>query len=239
MNIVANLGQRFGNWSNPANRTRQIIANTNIFTQFNEHFSLNASYNNFGFQTQGLSGIKNVGNDLGINPAYTWSTNSMSNFLSLTYNWSKYDETIFPANTLTSNNSHTAMLMYVPTFFSKPNLSTDISAMYFKNAMVPSNTDLSIYTISASAGYNSPKQNYNLKGQLQYNISTIDPYTASKNMLATIGFDMNLSKKLTWNTTVSVNLFKYGDELTPPATLLGAKYTESMLKTALLYKFGN
>jgi hypothetical protein len=239
MNIVANLGQRFGNWSDPSNRTRQIIANTNIFTQFNEHFSLNASYNNFGFQTPGLSGMKNVGNDLGINPAYTWSTNTMSNFMSLTYNWSKYDETIFPSNTLTSNNSHTAMLMYVPTFFSKPNLSTDFSAMYFQNALTPANTKLRIYTLSASMGYNFTKQKINLKGQLQYNITTIDPFSASKNLMATLGADMILSSKLTWNTSMSANLFKYGDELTPPATLLGARYMESILKTALLYKFGN
>jgi hypothetical protein len=50
---------------------------------------------------------------------------------------------------------------------------------------------------------------------------------------------MILSSKLTWNTSMSANLFKYGDELTPPATLLGARYMESILKTALLYKFGN
>jgi hypothetical protein len=239
MNIVANLGQRFGNWSNSANRTRQIIANTNIFTQFNEHFSLNASYNNFGFQTPGLTGIKNVGNDLGINPAYTWSTNTMSNFMSLTYNWSKYDETVYPSMALTSNNSHTAMLMYVPTFFSKPNISTDFSAMYFQNALTPANTKLRIYTLSTSLGYNLPKQKINLKGQLQYNITTIDPFTAGKNLMATLGADMILSGKLTWNTSMSANIFKYGDELTPPAALLGARYMESILKTALLYKFGN
>ena len=239
MNIVANLGQRFGNWSDPSNRTRQIIANTNIFTQFNEHFSLNASYNNFGFQTPGLSGMKNVGNDLGINPAYTWSTNTMSNFMSLTYNWSKYDETIFPSNTLTRNNSHTAMLMYVPTFFSKPNLSTDFSAMYFQNALSPANTKLRIYTLSTSMGYNFTKQKISVKGQLQYNITTIDPFSASKNLMVTLGADMILTSKLTWNTSMSANLFKYGDELSPPTALLGARYMESILKTALLYKFGN
>ena len=239
MNVVASIGERFGNWSNSANRTKQIIANTNVFTQFNEHFSLNANYNNFGFQTPGLTGIKNVGNDLGVNPSYTWSSNSMSNLLSLTYNWSKYDETVFPSNTLTRNNSHTAMLMYVPTFYDKPNLSTDFSAMYFQNLTTPLMTKLKIYTISSSIGYHFPKQHINMKGQLQYNITTINPFSASKNVLATMGADWNLTSKLTWNTSMSLNLFKYGNELSPPLALLGASYRESILKTSLLYKFGN
>jgi hypothetical protein len=239
INVVGSIGRRFGNWSNTANRTKQIIANTNIFTQFNEHFSLNANYNNFGFQAPGLTGIKNVGNDLGINPTYTWSTTSISNLLSLTYNWSKYDETVFPSNTITSNNTHTAMLLYVPTFFSLPNMSTDVSVMYFKNISNPVMTNLRIYTISTSLGWNFPKQKINVRGQLQYNITTIDPYKASKNLLATLSEDWNLTKKLTWNTSLTINLFKYGDELTPQPALLGAHYQESTFKTALLYKFGN
>ena len=239
MNVVASIGERFGNWSNVSGRTKQLIANTNIYTQINEHFSINANYNNFGFQTPGLTGIKNVGNDLGINPAYNWNSSTMSNLLSLTYNWSKYDETVFPANTLTSNNSQTALLMYVPTFFNKPNISTDFSTMYFKNISTPIMTNLKIYTFSSSLGYHFPKQRLKLKGQLQYNITTINPFTSRKNVMATMGAEWNLSEKLSWNTSMTANLFKYGNELAPPATLEGARYMESMLKTALLYKFGN
>jgi len=110
--------------------------------------------------------------------------------------------------------------------------------MYFQNALTPANTKLKIYTLSTSLGYRFPKEKLNVKGQLQYNITTIDPFTASKNLMATIGADLNLTSKLTWNTSMSVNLFKYGDELTPPATLLAARYMETILKTALLYKFG-
>ena len=238
INEVASIGQRFGNWSNSGNRTRQMIANTNVFKQFNDHLSVNANYNNFGFQTPGLTGIKNVGNDLGINPTYTWNSNTMSNLLSLTYNWSKYDETVFPANTVTSNNSHTAVLLYVPSFLNKPNLSTDMNVMYFQNSSTPAMTDLQIYTLSASLGYHFPKQKMNLKGQLQYNITRIEPFTSSKNVLATLLADWSLTKKLTWNSSFTANIFKYGNELTPQPALLGAHYLESTFKTALLYKFG-
>jgi hypothetical protein len=239
MNFVANIGQRFGNRSNPANHTTQIIANANVFTQFDEHFSMNASFNNYGFQTPGLLGIKNVGNDLGVNPTFTWSTNSMSNLISLSYNWSKYTETTYQSQTVTSNNSHTVLLLYVPSFFNKPNLSTDISAMYFQNQSNPVSANIKIYTLSTSLGYNFEKPKLNLRGQLQYNKTSTEPSSANNNFVTTVSADWNLTKKLTWNTSLTVNLFKYGDELTPPQTLLGAQYIENTFKTALLYQFGN
>jgi hypothetical protein len=237
-NVVASIGQRFGNWSVSANRTSQIIANINVFTQFNDHLSVNANYNNFGFNTPAtLGGIKNVGNDLSINPAYTWTTSKMSNLLSLNYNWSRYTEVIiFPAST-TINNTHTAMLLYAPTFFNRPNLSPDFSVMYFSNhSSVP--TDIRIFSVSTSLGWNMPKHKISMHGQLQYNNTTIKPFTASNNITATLGVDWNLTKKLTWNTTMTANGNKYGNELFPQPQLLGATYLESTLRTSLQYRFG-
>jgi hypothetical protein len=238
VNITASIGQRIGNWNTPANRTKQVIANANVFAQFNDNFSVNANYNNFGFSTPStLGGIKNVGNDLGINPTYIWATDKMSNLLSLSYNWSKYTEVIiFPATT-TNNNTHTALLLYAPTFFSKPDISTDFSLMYFSNvSSLP--TKLSIVSASTSLGWNFPKKKVSLRGQLQYNITTINPNTPGKNLLATLGADWKLSKKLNWNTSMTGNIYKYGNELSNVAPLLGAGYLESTLHTALLYRFG-
>ena len=239
INVVASIGQRIGNFSDTANHTSQLIANANVFAQFSEHFSMNANYNNFGFQTSGLLGIRNVGNDLGLNPTYTWYNTSMSNLISLTYNWSNYDETAYNNMSVTSNNSHTAMLMYVPSFFSKPNFSTDASIMYYQNKTNPGSIKLSIWTFSLSAGQNFPKQKLNIKTQLQYNITTVNVFKPGKNLMLILGADWNLAKRLSWNTNLSMNLFKYGDELTPPAVLLGARYFENMLKTALVYRFGS
>jgi hypothetical protein len=237
-NVVASIGQRFGNWSMSASRTTQIIANANVFTQFNDHFSVNANYNNFGFNTPALfGGIKNVGNDLGINPTYTWTTTKMTNLLSLNYNWSKYTEVILFSPSTTTNNTHTAMLLYAPVFFNKPNLSPDFSAMYFSNhSSVP--TDLKIISLSSSLGWSIPKKNLSLRGQLMYNITTINPFTASKNLTATLGIDWKMTKKINWNTSMTANGNKYGNELTPQPTLLGATYLESTLRTGLQYRFG-
>jgi hypothetical protein len=237
MNVTASLGQRFGNWST-ASHTRQIIANTNVFVQFDDHFSVNANYNNFGFNAPTAGGIKNVGNDLGVNPTYTWSTSKMAHLLSLTYNWSKYTETSVASPYITSNNTHTALLLYAPSFFNKPDLSADISTMYFNNKSSLA-TKLNILSVSVSVGRNFPKKKISLRGQLMYTNTTIDPYTASNNIMATLGIDWKITKKLSWNTSITGNFNKYGNELVgTAASLLGASYLESSLHTALLYRFG-
>lgn len=239
LNVVANIGQRFGNQSTPSNRTRQLLANANVFAQFNDHFSLNTSFNNFGFQTPGATGIKNVGNDLAVNPVYTWNTEKMSNYLSLNYSWSTYDETNYQSSSVTGNDSHTILLMYVPTFFNKPDISMDFSAMYFRNNITPASGKLGIYTLSTSMGWNFPKQHINTRGQFQYSNTIVNDFSPDKNLMVTLGADCNITKRLIWNTSLTVNLFKYGDELSPPASLIGASYRENIFKTAILYKFGD
>jgi hypothetical protein len=237
-NVVARIGQRFGNWNTPALRTTQIIANINIFSQVSDNFSVNTNYNNFGFQTPGVLGVKNVGNDLGISPTYTWSNTKMSNLLSLSYNWSKYTETtIIPPGT-TINNTHTALLLYAPSFFNRPNLSPDFSVMYFSNTSSPIITKLNIISVSSSLGWNIPKKKISLHGQLLYNRTTINPSTASNNIIATLGVDYKFSKNLSWNTSMTANGNKYGNELMPQPALLGATYLESTLRTSLQYRFG-
>ncbi|WP_411274223.1 hypothetical protein [Daejeonella sp.] len=239
MNVVASVGQRFGNLSRIAgpSLTKQIIANVNVFTQFNERFSLNTSFNNFGFNSPGLSGYRSVSDEISINPAYTWNNSKMSQLVSGTYTWSKYDETtIIPAST-TQNNTQTVLILYVPTFFNKK-ISPDFSLMWFRNT-APS---LKLNLLSATTGMNwKPAPKINVKGQLQYSLSTVDPFTASKNLLATSGFDWDVYKKLTWQFSMTANLYHYGTELPgssfTPAYPGSPEYLESTLRTGLQYKF--
>jgi hypothetical protein len=121
-NVTASIGQRVNNVSNTTLRAKQFIGNLNWFSQIDEHWSVNINYNNFGFQSNsGINpyGIKNVSNDLGINPTYTWSNDKMSHLLSLSYNYSKYDERDVLTGLVSSNNTHTALLTYVPTYLQK------------------------------------------------------------------------------------------------------------------------
>jgi hypothetical protein len=237
MNVVASLGERFGNLSRVSgpDLTKQIIANINLFTQFNDRFSVNASFNNFGFNSPGISGYKSVSNELSINPAYTWNNTSMSNLLSGTYTWSKYNETIL--NVTTNNNTQTVNILYVPTFFSSK-VSPDFSLMWFKNAT--SLIDLTLFTATGGMNWKvNPK--FQLKGQLQYCLSTISPFTANKNLLATGSYDWLIHKKLTWQFSVTANIYHYGTEL-PGSSLTPAYpgnpgYYESTLRTGLQYKF--
>jgi hypothetical protein len=240
INVVASLGQRFGNMSKVSgpNITKQLISNINVFTQFTERFSLNASFNNFGFNAASISGYKSVSNELSINPTYAWNSAKMSHLLSATYTHSKYDETVLlPPLTTTHNNTQTALILYVPTFFEKK-ISPDFSLMWFSNK-APS---LNLTLLSATSGITyKPKDKFSMKGQLQYSLNTLSPYTANKNLLATTGFDWELYKKLTWQFSFTANIYHYGTELpgsslTP--TITGyPSYLESTLRTGLQYRF--
>lgn len=239
INVTASVGQRFGNLSllTGPNITKQLIANINVFTQFNDNFSLNTSFNNFGFNSADISGYKSVSNELSINPSYTWTTATMSNLISATYTWSKYDETtIIPALT-TQNNTQTVILLYVPTIF-KAKVNPDFSLLWFRNTAPSINLTL----VTATAGMNwKPSTKINVKGQLQYNLTTTAPFTANKNVLVTAGYDWEIYKKLTWQMLLTGNLYKYGTEL-PGASLIPfysgyPSYLESSIRTGLQYRF--
>ena len=237
MNVVASAGQRINNMSSTTLRAKQFIGSLNWFTQFNDRFNVNITYSNFGFNTvgstiSGIPSIKNVSNDFGVNPTYTWSNTKMSNLLSLSYNYSKYDETVItPPAVTTSNNTHTALLTYVPTFFTKK-IATDFSLLYFLNKIPGFTTRL--ITISAGAGGPLAKDKLNLRGQLQYTIGKNGAFTSNNNFIASLSADWMLTKKLKWNTFITTNRFKYGNEL--GVGLIGANYLESTIRTGLTYR---
>lgn len=239
VNAVASIGVRLGNLSLTAGpqKTKQLIANVNVFTQFSDRFSMNVSFNNFGFNASDVSGYKSVSNELSINPVYTWSNTKMSHLLSGTFTQSIYDETtIVPAGT-THNNSQTVLILYVPTFFNK-NITPDFSFMWFRNK----STSFGLTLLSATSGISwKAGKKINLKGQLQFNMSTTDPFTANKNLLATSGFDLAISKKLSWQLSMTANVYSYGTEL-PGSSLTpvyggSPGYLESTLRTGLQYSF--
>lgn len=238
-NVVASIGQRFGNLSRISgpNLTKQIIANLNAFTQFSEKLSLNVNFNNFGFNAPGISGYRSVSNELSVNPTYIWSNSKMSNMLSATYTQSMYDETtVFPALT-THNNTKNALLLYVPTFFEKK-ISPDFSLMWFKNSAPL----VKLTLLSATAGMTwKATDKLNVKSQLQYSLSTTDPNTANRNLLATTGFDWDIYKKLTWQFSFTGNVYHYGSELpansVSPLISGNPGYFETTMRTGLQYKF--
>ena len=232
-NVVASLGQRVNNVSNTSLKAKQFIGNLNWFTQFNDNWSVNINYNNFGFQTaSGLNpfGIKNVSNDLGINPTYTWSNTKMSHLVSLSYNYSKYDERDVLTGLTTSNNTHTALLTYVPTFFTK-DITPDFSVLYFYNNVPGVKTTLA--TISSALSMPVAKKKVQLRGQLQYSLGKLNAFSSNNNLIASCDIGWKLTKKLTWNTYLTTNYFKYGNEIIPN----GANYLESTCKTGLQYRF--
>jgi hypothetical protein len=234
MNIVASVGQRVNNVSSTTLRAKQLIGNINWFTQFNDHWSLNMNYNNFGFQAPGginPFGIKNVSNDMGINPTYTWSNSKMSHLVSFSYNYSKYDERDVITGLVTSNNTHMGLFTYVPTYFTK-DITPDFSVLYFYNNFPGFKTTL--FTISSGLSVPLAKKKLQFRGQLQYTLGKSNSFSSNNNLIASCTADWKLNKKLTWTNFMSTNYYKYGNEITPA----GANYLESNLRTGLQYRFG-
>ena len=233
MNVVASAGRRVNNLKNTALKANQFIGNLNWFTQFNEHWSLNVNYNNFGFQSaSGINpyGIKNVSNDLGINPTFTWTNSKMMHLVSLSYNYSKYDERDVMTGLTTSNNTHTALLTYVPTYLTKE-ISPDFSILYFYND-VPLAT-IKLFTVSSALSMSAAKKKLRLRGQLQYTLGKLNSFSSNNNLIASCNIDLAITKKLSWNTFLTTNYFKYGNEIVPN----GANYLESMSRTGFQYRF--
>jgi hypothetical protein len=233
MNIVASLGQRVNNVKNTALRAKQFIGNLNWFTQFSESFSLNLNYNNFGFETKsGMNpfGIKNVSNDLGINPTFTFTGKKIIHLLSLSYNYSKYDERDVMTGLTTSNNTHTGVLTYVPTYLEKE-ISPDFSILYFYNN-VPG-AKITLATFSAALSMQAAKKKMRLRGQLQYTLGKLNSFSNNNNLIASCNIDFKLTKKLTWITFLTTNYFKYGNEIVPN----GANYVETGCRTGFQYRF--
>ena len=237
INVVASIGERVNNLSNTSLKANQFIANLNWFTQFNDHFSTNVTYNNFGFSTASGTnpyGIKNISNDLGLSSTYTWSNTKRMNLVTASYNLSKYDERDVTTGLITSNNTHTVLLSYIPTYFNKE-LTPDFSVMYFNNTL-PSVKN-TLLTFSSSLTAPAFKKKMQLRGQSQYTIGKLNNFTSNKNLIASLNMDYKLAKKLTWNIFLTTNSFKYGNELVPPVSLDGANYLESTYRTGLQYKF--
>ena len=233
MNVVASIGQRVNNVSNTALKANQFIGTLNWFTQFNDHWNVNVNYNNFGFKSaSGINpyGIRNVSNDLGVNPTYTWSNKNMSHLLGFSYNYSKYDERDVILGITTSNNTHTALLTYAPTFFNR-DISPDFSLLYFYND-VPG-AKIKLTTFSGGLSMPAIKKKMQLRAQLQYTLGKLNSFSNNNNLIASCNMDYKLTNSLSWNIYLSSNYFKYGNEIIPH----GANYLESTYRTGFQYNF--
>ncbi len=90
--------------------------------------------------------------------------------------------------------------------------------------------------ITFSSGISMPalKKKMNLRGQVQYNYSKTNSFKNNNNIIASLNSDWRITNKLTWNTFISTNRFKYGNEIVPN----NAAYLESNVRTGFQYRLG-
>ena len=90
-----------------------------------------------------------------------------------------------------------------------------------------------LLTFSSSLTTPAAKKKMQLRGQLQYTLGKLHAFSSNNNLIASCDIGWKLTKKLTWNTYLTTNYFKYGNEIIPT----GANYLESTCRTGLQYRF--
>ena len=94
-----------------------------------------------------------------------------------------------------------------------------------------------MFTLSTGLEFSSKNKKWQFKAQLQYAIGKLNQFSSNNNLIAGFSADREITKKLKWNLAVTGNSFKYGDELSPPVSLVNSHYLESTLKTGFVYSF--
>jgi hypothetical protein len=160
--------------------------------------------------------------------------------LSFNYTYSRYDEIDAFLLSKTKNNTHTALLSWVPVYLTK-DISPDFSILYFNNQTpinfpTPSILKTRIATFSTGISFPAAKKKLKLRGQLQYNYEKINAFTPNHNILANGSVDWKLTKKLVWQTTMNTNLFRFGSQKAP---LVRPGYLESFMRTGFSYQFSS
>ena len=92
---------------------------------------------------------------------------------------------------------------------------------------------ITLATISSALSMQAAKKKLRLRGQLQYTLGKLNSFSNSNNLIASCNVDFKISKKLTWNTFLTTNYFKYGNEIVPN----GANYVETTSRTGFQYRF--
>ena len=242
LNFTGSIGQRINDQSNTSIKSMQLIVNTMFGYKFSEKWNLNVTFNNTGFRAgsadiSSVYGVRNVSNNILVNPSYTFfnKKKTVSHNISLNYNYSKYKETmLINPFTVTDNKANNISISYVPTFFQR-NISPDFSVVYFNNEQAGNINKM--FTMSTGLGFSSKNKKWQFKAQLQYAIGKLNQFSSNNNLIAGFSADREITKKLKWNLAVTGNSFKYGDELSPPVSLVNSHYLESTLKTGFVYSF--
>jgi hypothetical protein len=232
VNFTGSIGQRFNNVSGNANSTsKQLIGNANLNVQFNDNWSLNTSFSNYGFKnvyTNTQQKVENISNDFSISPTYTKQTEKIFHLVTGSYNRSHFKDYDFVTSISSTNNSTLVLILYSQTYLLVP-LNAAGSISYFKNNS--SFGDYTLSNISFEMGYRFAKNKLNSNIRFDYNSIQFAGYTSNTNLLTTLSLKYKVRKDLLWTIQGMVNLFSYGTERP------GVSYTEDILRTSLVYNF--
>lgn len=232
INFTGSIGQRFNNISGNASTTsKQLIGNANLNVQFDDNWSLNTSFSNYGFRninTNTQQKIENISSDFSISPTYAKQTDRIYHLVTASYNRSHFKDYDYITTISSTNNSTLVLFLYSQTYLLIP-LNVTGSISYFKNKS--SFGDYSLGNVSFEMGYRFDKNKLSTNIRFDYSSIQFMGYTSNTNLLTTLSLKYKVRKDLLFTLQGMVNIFNYGTERP------GISYTEDILRTSLVYNF--
>lgn len=232
INFNGSIGQRFNNVSGNANTTsKQLIGNADVNIQFNDNWSVNSSFSNYGFRNINSTTsqkIENISNDFSISPTFTRQTERIYHLVTASYNRSHFKDYDYITTISSVNNSTLVLFLYSQTYLLIP-LNVTGSLSYFKNNS--SFGDYTLGNVSFEVGYKFAKNKLGMNIRIDYSSIQFAGYTSNTNLLTTLSLKYKVRKDLLFTLQGMINAFSYGTERP------GISYTEDILRTSLVYNF--
>lgn len=226
------IGRRLNNLSGiRGTTTAQTIGNANMNIQFNDHFSLNADFSNFGIrnnQTNDTLKMEMVTNSWSVSPNYTFTNKTSNHGFMLLYAQNVFTDYNTISGALNNNDAINGVFSYSLSMLNNPlTISTMLS--YFKN-----NTSvgtLQTNSLNITSGYSFYKKK--LKTNLGITLAD-NQFNNIENGFQTMligGVKYTLKKKINFALNGSINLYQFG-QARP-----GISYKENLLRTSITYQF--
>ncbi len=211
VNVKATIGVRQNNIKNTKlSKNKRFIANLNIFSQISEQFSLNVTYNNFGFRNNVLDNslkIEMVNNSFSISPTYQIRSKTKFQQISLSANIDKFNQYDYLSDSYTDTKSNSYNANYVLSYINIP-LTVGANILYLQNKSDLTNLNLLNYGINLGYNFFDKK----LKSNVIVNKTNLkrDAFTADNRLNIRLKLKYKINKGMDANILYSLNNNQYG-----------------------------
>lgn len=191
-------------------KTKRVIANSNLFAQITNQFTISASYSNFGFNNDANllnQRIELVNNSFTLSPSYQFKTKGMNHQIGLNIGVSSFDQYDVLTNSFLATESNNYSVNYNMIFSSIP-LNIILQTIYVENDMPNNNFNMLNYGITGSYKFLDKK----ILPSISLNVANINQIGFTKDIRTNMRFRViyKITKKLKFNATYRFTGYIYG-----------------------------